>query len=29
MRASIYNAMGLDGVETLVGFMKEFEKTHT
>jgi len=27
MRASIYNAMELGGVEALVGFMKEFEKT--
>jgi phosphoserine aminotransferase len=27
MRASIYNAMGLNGVEALVDFMKEFEKT--
>jgi phosphoserine aminotransferase len=25
-RASIYNAMPLEGVETLVGFMREFEK---
>ncbi len=25
MRASIYNAMPVDGVKTLVGFMKEFE----
>ena len=25
-RASIYNAMGMDGVKTLVDFMKEFEK---
>ena len=27
MRASIYNAMELNGVEALVGFMKEFERT--
>ncbi len=26
MRASIYNAMPIEGIETLVGFMKEFEK---
>ena len=26
MRASIYNAMPLEGVQTLVGFMEEFEK---
>jgi phosphoserine aminotransferase len=26
MRASIYNAMPKEGVETLVDFMKEFEK---
>ncbi len=25
-RASIYNAMGLDGVKALVDFMKEFER---
>ena len=25
MRASIYNAMPIEGVETLIGFMKEFE----
>ena len=25
MRASIYNAMPIEGVETLVAFMKEFE----
>ena len=24
-RASIYNAMGMDGIKTLVDFMKEFE----
>lgn len=28
MRASIYNAMSLEGVEALVKFMKEFEKKH-
>jgi len=28
MRASIYNAMPLDGVKKLIEFMKEFEKTH-
>jgi len=28
MRASIYNAMPRAGVETLVQFMKEFERTH-
>jgi phosphoserine aminotransferase len=28
MRASIYNAMPLDGVHALVGFMREFERTH-
>jgi len=27
-RASIYNAMGLDGVQTLVNVMSEFERTH-
>jgi len=27
MRANIYNAMGLNGVEALVDFMKEFKKT--
>ena len=26
MRASIYNAMPLEGVQALVGFMEEFEK---
>ncbi len=26
MRASIYNAMPIEGVETLVNFMKNFEK---
>ena len=29
MRASIYNAMELNGVEALVTFMKEFEKTQS
>lgn len=29
MRASIYNAMPVEGVEKLVEFMKEFEETHT
>jgi phosphoserine aminotransferase len=28
MRASIYNAMPLEGVQRLVGYMKEFEKQH-
>ncbi|PTQ68472.1 phosphoserine aminotransferase [Pseudomonas sp. GV071] len=28
MRASIYNAVGLDGVEALVAYMAEFEKEH-
>jgi phosphoserine aminotransferase len=28
MRASIYNAMPLEGVRALVGFMREFERTH-
>ncbi len=28
MRASIYNAVGLDAVQALVAFMKEFEKEH-
>jgi phosphoserine aminotransferase len=28
MRASIYNAMPLDGVQALVGYMQEFERTH-
>ena len=27
MRASIYNAMPLEGVQTLVAYMREFEKT--
>ena len=29
MRASIYNAMPVEGVETLVGFMEEFRKQHS
>ena len=28
MRASIYNAMPLEGVRALVEFMREFERTH-
>ncbi len=28
MRASIYNAMPVEGVRALVGFMKEFERKH-
>lgn len=28
MRASIYNAVGLDAVEALVAYMREFEKEH-
>jgi phosphoserine aminotransferase len=28
MRASIYNAFPEDGVDALVGFMREFERTH-
>ena len=28
MRASIYNAMPIEGVQALVGFMREFERTH-
>lgn len=28
LRASIYNPMPLEGVETLAGFMREFERTH-
>ena len=27
MRASIYNAMPLDGVQALVDYLKDFEKT--
>jgi phosphoserine aminotransferase len=29
MRASIYNAMPIEGVEKLVAFMKEFEAANT
>ena len=28
MRASIYNAMPIEGVRTLVDYMKEFEQHH-
>jgi phosphoserine aminotransferase len=28
MRASIYNAMPIEGVRTLVDFMRDFEKRH-
>ena len=28
MRASIYNAMPLEGVDRLIGFMREFERRH-
>jgi phosphoserine aminotransferase len=28
MRASIYNAMPIEGVKTLVQYMKEFEASH-
>jgi phosphoserine aminotransferase len=28
MRASIYNAMPIEGVEALVGYLREFEKSH-
>ena len=28
MRASIYNAMPIEGVEALVAFMEEFRKKH-
>jgi phosphoserine aminotransferase len=28
MRASIYNAMPLEGVQTLVEFMRQFERAH-
>jgi phosphoserine aminotransferase len=28
MRASIYNAMPLEGVQALVAFMREFERKH-
>jgi phosphoserine aminotransferase len=29
MRASIYNAMPIEGVEALVAFMKKFEEENT
>jgi phosphoserine aminotransferase len=28
MRASIYNAMPIEGVQALVAYMKEFESKH-
>ena len=28
MRASIYNAMPIEGVQALVDYMREFERTH-
>ena len=28
LRASVYNAMPIEGAEALVEFLKEFEKTH-
>jgi phosphoserine aminotransferase len=28
MRASIYNAMPIEGVQALVDYMKEFEREH-
>jgi phosphoserine aminotransferase len=28
MRASLYNAMPLAGVEALISFMREFERRH-
>jgi phosphoserine aminotransferase len=28
MRASIYNAMPIEGVQALVGYLQEFERTH-
>ena len=28
MRASIYNAMPIEGVQALVGYMQEFEAEH-
>jgi phosphoserine aminotransferase len=28
MRASIYNAMPIEGVEALVGYLQEFENSH-
>jgi phosphoserine aminotransferase len=29
MRASVYNAMPVEGVQTLVDFMKAFKKSHS
>jgi phosphoserine aminotransferase len=29
MRASLYNAMPLEGVQTLVAYMREFERTQS
>jgi len=28
MRASIYNAMPLEGVQALIGFMQDFQRRH-
>jgi phosphoserine aminotransferase len=28
LRASLYNALGMDAVDDLVAFMREFERTH-
>ena len=28
MRASIYNAMSLEGVQALIAFMKDFQRRH-
>ncbi|NBV88259.1 MAG: 3-phosphoserine/phosphohydroxythreonine transaminase, partial [Betaproteobacteria bacterium] len=28
LRASLYNAMPLEGVQALVGFLREFERRH-
>lgn len=28
MRASIYNAMGIDGVDALIAFMQDFQRRH-
>jgi phosphoserine aminotransferase len=28
MRASLYNAMPVEGVQALVAFMQDFEKSH-
>jgi phosphoserine aminotransferase len=28
IRASVYNAMPLEGVEALLGFMRQFEQKH-